>query len=171
MREPSAIRVVGGLCLTLVAISTPGCSYSYEYEIRGVILSAVDGAPLAGVGVTLKLQPRIKPTRWVGAHERIVGPTSSAPDGAFSFNTEIDDVEFDLLPRWVLILTKTGYDDAVVDIGPHGEPKSGSSPYLIAVVAYMRPSAGLHPPAWGMDGRRRDNFQNLRYVLWLRLIV
>jgi hypothetical protein len=48
------------------------------------------------------------------------------------------DVEFTSTPRWVLSLTKTGYDEVIVDISQREEPQSGSSLYLIAVVAYVR---------------------------------
>jgi hypothetical protein len=142
--------IAAGILLATVAASTPGCSYAYEYKIHGVVRNAADGAPLDGVAVTLKLQPLTPPTKWVGARERNAGQSSSDPDGSFSLQTVIDDVEFDVTPRWVLSLTKKGYEETLVDISQQGEPKSGSPPYLIAVVAFMRPSPpGATPPAEG----------------------
>ena len=140
--------IATGFLLATVAATTPGCSYAYKYKVHGVVRNAADGASLDGVAVNLKLQPRTPPTKWFGAHERIAGQALSDLNGSFSLQTEIQDVEFNVTPRWVLSLNKEGYEETLVDISQHGEPKSGSSPYLIAVVAYMRPSppsAQPHP--------------------------
>ncbi len=140
--------IAASMLLPSVAAGTPGCSYAYEYKIHGVVRNAVDGAPLDGVAVSLKLQPRTPPTKWVGAHERTAGAASSDANGSFSVQTVIDDVEFKVTPRWVLSLTKEGFEETIVDISQREQPKSGSPPYLIAVVAYMRaspPGAAPHP--------------------------
>jgi hypothetical protein len=121
---------------------------SYKYEIRGSVKSASDGAALSGVILTLKLNPLGRSSK--SASETLHRIELSKEDGSFLIQSQISNYEFSNLPIWVLHLTKPGYAETLVDISQHGEPKSGSPPYLIAVVAYMRPNPpGAAPHAEG----------------------
>ncbi len=134
------LLIAAGILVVLAALdlSLSGHFHTYEYEIRGTVSNASDGTPLSGVVVWLKLNPLGQSSK--SANETLHGWELSKEDGSFLVQTQINSYEFSNLPRWVLRLTKDGYAETLVDISQHGEPQSGSSPYLIAVVATMRPS-------------------------------
>jgi hypothetical protein len=143
------LLIAAAILVVLAALdhSGPSPTYDYEYEIRGTVRSASDGTPLSGVIVWLKLNPLGRASK--SACETLHGWEVSKEDGSFLVQTQINGYEFSNLPRWVLHLTKDGYAETLVDISQHGEPKSGSSPYLIAVAASMRPDASDAAPQPG----------------------
>jgi hypothetical protein len=132
------LLIAAGILMLLAALDSWGPSPSYVYEIRGTVCNASDGAALSGVILTLKLNPLGRASK--SACETLHRVELSKEDGSFLIQSKINNYEFSKLPRWVLHLTKPGYAETLVDISQQGEPKSGSPPYLIAVVAYMRPS-------------------------------
>ncbi len=141
------LLIAAGILAVLAALDLIGVGnfHTYKYEIRGTISSASDGTPLSEVIVTLKLNPLGRATK--SASETLHAVEGSKADGSFLIQTQINSYEFRKLPKWVLHLTKPGYAETLVDISQHGEPKSGSSPYLIAVAACMRPDASNAAPA------------------------
>jgi len=109
-------------CATAVAgllliIGVSGCQYNYPFEISGVVRNAADGAPLAGVSVTIRAD---------GIRGESPFPVITGPDGTFKARFEVGDIEFmrDELPQWSLTLSKDGYQDATLDISPKQEPES-----------------------------------------------
>jgi hypothetical protein len=127
------------ILMACVVLGTPGCSYSYDYEIRGTIRSAEDGAPLGGVTVTLIYKAPPKLPGGYGPADENNGSATSAQDGSFFLSFTAGDIDFDVFPKWVLSLKKAGYDETLVDVTQHdGYPKTGANPYLIAVAAHMR---------------------------------
>ncbi len=143
------LLIAAGILMVLAALDLSGSGdfHTYKYEIRGTVSSAADGTPLGGVIVWLKLNPLGQATK--SANETLHGWVLSEADGSFQMQTQFNSHEFRELPRWVLHLTKDGYAETLVDISQHGEPKSGSSPYLIAVAASMRPGASDAAPQPG----------------------
>jgi hypothetical protein len=141
------LLIAAGVLVPLIVMSFLGPSPSYEYEIRGTVKSASDGTPLSGVLVALRLNPLGRATK--SASETPRGWELSKADGSFLVRTEINEYGFSHLPRWVLHLTKPGYEETLMDISQHGAPKSGSSPFLIAVAAHLRPSASDAAPRHG----------------------
>ena len=141
------LLIAAGILMLLAALDSWGPSPSYVYEIRGTVCNASDGAPLSGVILTLKLNPLGESSK--SANETLNRVELSTEDGSFLIRTQINNYEFSNLPKWVLHLTKPGYAETLVDISQHGEPKSGSSPYLIAVAAFMRPDASDAAPQHG----------------------
>jgi len=127
--------VVTGMAVALLGVAVvfvPGCQYSYPYELRLVVRSAVDASPLAGVTVRTdagQMTPRED------------GPAVTAPDGSFGATISVRDSEFfgNKHPRWTLTLARDGYADELIDISPQRQPESGSPPTQLVVVAYLRP--------------------------------
>jgi hypothetical protein len=139
MSSRGVFRLVVPALLAWVFVNAPGCSNAYEYKIRGVIKSVLDGAPLDGVSISLQLEPANKPEGWRPPSNLIRARAQSQPDGRFSIQFDTDDIEASAHTKWTLVLTKTGFVDELVDISPEKEPETFSN--TIAVVAYMRPTA------------------------------
>jgi hypothetical protein len=115
--------------LSLALIS--GCQRAYPVELRGVVYSAKDGAPISGVRVMLS------PDLAFGNGYAKVFPVSSGQDGTFRVSFEMFDNAFMKRERWSVSLKKDGYHDITIDLGPFDEPKS-SDPMRIVVAATMR---------------------------------
>jgi hypothetical protein len=143
------LLIAAGILVVLAALDLvhSGHFHTYKYEIRGTVSSASDGTPLSGVIVWLKLNPLGRSTK--SANETLHGWVLSEADGSFLMQTQFNSHDFSDLPRWVLHLTQPGYTETLVDISQHGEPQSGSPPYLIAVAASMRPGASDAAPQPG----------------------
>jgi hypothetical protein len=126
-----SVRVRGAvLCAVLAASSLQGCQLAYDYEVRGRVKSASDGAPLAGVRITLE----------AGSLFATTSPAMTATDGTFSLRFTVSDGAFGpvAMPKWSLTLAKEGYFDELIDISPTKEPESAKITNQIFVVAYMR---------------------------------
>jgi len=116
------------LSLTLLS----GCQYAYPVELRGVVRSAADGAPIAGVTVMLS------PDGAYGSGYARVFPATSAQDGMFRVSFTMPDIAFG--GPWSVSLKMEGYQDETIDLGPFNEPKSSDpDPLRIVVAASMRP--------------------------------
>ncbi len=110
----------------LVFVVISGCSYSHMVELRGIVRSAKDGAPIPGVEV------RLTPEGYGN-----VFPLVSGPDGTFRATVEMPDIDFTGGEHWSVSLKKEGYNEEKVDLGTFKEPKS-SEPMRIVVSAALR---------------------------------
>ena len=116
----------------------PGCSQLFEYDLRVVVRDVADGRPLSGVHVDIQGELVIdhdsSPPR---------SPEVTGDDGVFTSRCRAYDTAFrgEELPKWSIVLTKSGYEDEVLDISPSQRPDSGREKRRIVVYAYMRPQA------------------------------
>jgi hypothetical protein len=125
----SAATALGGL---LLVYAVSGCSYSYPFEMSGVVKDAASGAPLAGVSVTLEAGLCSSDNPF---------PVVTQPDGTFSANFRVYDGDFmgNRLPKWSLTLSREGYADLTIDVSPKQIPESTTKPTPIKVAARMEP--------------------------------
>jgi len=107
-------------------------------EPGGKIKKALDGTPLSGVAVTVKLAQSEVLLKDQYAGERTFSPTVYAEDGSFSLEFDVSDHALSIWPKWSLILEKDGYADEVLDISPDEPPEHVADKHLIAVAAYMK---------------------------------
>ena len=114
------LLIAAGVLVPLIVMSSLGGSPSYDYEIRGTVKSASDGTPLSGVIVALKLNPLGRATK--SAYETLHRLEVSKEDGSFLVRAHFNEYEFSRLPRWVLHLTKPGYEETIMDISQHRAP-------------------------------------------------
>jgi hypothetical protein len=126
------VRAVAiGIMLVLLGTAVafmPGCQRVYTYQVRGLVRSAADRSPLAGVRVEMR--------------GGLSGDTlTTGEDGSFEGTFTASDSQFHVgrLPSWSVYLSREGYAFETVDISPRQEPDSGSSPSQLVVVAYMMP--------------------------------
>jgi hypothetical protein len=110
----------------LVFAVISGCSFEYPVELRGIVRSAKDGAPIAGVEVTLT------PNGY-----DVVFPVVSGPDGTFGVTISMPDISFGSNRPWSVSFKKEGYNEEKVELGSFTEPKS-SEPTRIVVAASLR---------------------------------
>ena len=131
---PRLWRHCTGVFVVVVAacLSISGCSYSYLYDVTGVILEMPDGTPISDVEVTLK-SPNY------GITVMTSEPCLTKADGTFlfSFRTYLphDGLAGSRDIRWTLFLTKADYADQIVDITPIRKSESKN---LVSVVAYLK---------------------------------
>ncbi len=120
MRRQIRMVAVGVILVTLgIAVGLmPGCSQCYIYDLRVVVQNATDARPLPGVGV--EIQGHL-------TFDRDQSPPVTAADGVFTASCRVSDVHFlgDKLPTWLLVLSKDGYQDEVIEISPTRKPDSG----------------------------------------------
>jgi hypothetical protein len=106
-----------------------GCTKYYHVEIGGVVRSAGDGKPLAGVQVYYSRYDDID-----------VVALGNTPDATTDANGQfsIAEKEAGSLPATMrLILVKEGFEKETIDIRPQKEPASYDSPVVVAVVAQL----------------------------------
>jgi hypothetical protein len=131
-RQVRTVAIGFALALLGATIAVmPGCTRSYPYELRGVVRSAADGSPLAGV--TVDVEP--------GLLDQTGLPATTAADGSFIASFRASDGEFmtDRLPSWSATLSRDEYVTEVIDISPRREPESRGPPTQILIVVYLRP--------------------------------
>jgi hypothetical protein len=116
-----------------IAFLLCGCSYSYHFDISGVVRSA-DGKPLSDVKIVL--DPIGDGSGWVTEFK-------SAPDGTFSYEMRLAPHEFDdgRSPTCVLWFSKEGYVKEKVDISPMQKPNSYTEHVPIVVEPRLQRSA------------------------------
>ena len=135
MREFSSSwgRCAGLFVVVFAALSSVGgCSYSYVYDVRGVILDASDGTPISDVAVALQST--------IGIRVTTPEPCMTNADGTFhySFKTYLPHrglADSDA-PRWLLLFKKAEFADQTVDITPVRKSEKNN---LVSVVAYLKP--------------------------------
>ena len=88
MTKHRKIQIFKALTALLFAVIS-GCSYEYPVELRGIVRSAKDGSPIAGVEV------RLTPGGYGNAF-----PLVSGPDGTFRVTVRMPDVDFTGGEHW-----------------------------------------------------------------------
>jgi hypothetical protein len=129
------LRRLVWLCLGLAIPSLlAGCSYSYPFEVAGVVRSAATGKPLAGVEV---YSTHINPDDPVPGEDRPVAVTG--PDGSFSFAEKVSDVNFmqEGGTRWVLLFRKKGLKQERSDLRHVPRPRSARTTTPVAVAVSL----------------------------------
>ena len=122
-----ATGIVLALLGAAVAVS-PGCTKSYPYEVRGVVRSAADGHPLAGVNVTAH----------AGWSSDL--PATTEADGSFLFTFRASSSDFNStqLPKWTATMSREGYVVQDVEFSPMRRPNSNEPPTQFVLVVHLR---------------------------------
>jgi len=127
------LRVFGTTLFGLfLVVGVSGCSFSYPFEISGVVRSA-DGTPLAGVSVTLN----------AGSIRESSFPVVTGADGKFTGTARIGDIEFmrEGLPKWSLELSRDGYETTTVDVSPKQKPESPRETTFVSTSVALKAKA------------------------------
>ena len=121
------------LLLAAVCHLLTGCSFLYTYNVTVVVRDIRDGSPLENVNVDL--------TKNSSGRRDGQLPTATNGDGRLEFDWIVNDSAFFHATEIPLIvdLTKAGYVNESIDIGPLRKPTSDDPPRMIAVI-YMRPT-------------------------------
>ncbi len=137
-----------GRCLRLCALSVislatcgllSGCSYSYTFEVSGVIRDAMDGKAIVGAKI-YSLHYNLEAPPDQGAKPIAI----TKDDGSFSFVESISDgsFSFDRSAKWVLFISSEGFDDKRCDLRKVKRTESAkeSSPvYLELLMTEQKP--------------------------------
>jgi hypothetical protein len=123
----------GFLSLSLLG----GCSYSYTFEVSGVVKSAKTGEPIPGVEIYSLIDG------WPDerAPERPAGPcATTGKDGTFSFEVPISAGLVDRThdARWVLFFARDGFKSQNVDLKTVRAPKSTKTKGTVCVIVDLK---------------------------------
>ncbi len=130
-----ALAVIGLATCGLLS----GCSFSYTFEVSGVIRDAMDGKPVVGARI-YSLHDNLQGTP--NPDSKPVAVTEG--DGSFSFVESISDISFEIdhSAKWVLFISNDGFEDKRCDLRKVKRTQSAKEPgevYLELLISERKP--------------------------------